>query len=321
MTLIGTNGTHNVNLDQITDTLKEGDETLEFRVISAHNEVYGPATGDHKGATLTIEDDEPRIVWTLSKTYVVEGGGDQQLTITASLADNLTLPIDTILTVVVGEDTSGGYPSARLGHDFEPVPPFDIVIPANTNSSHPVTFTLSPIADDDEEGNETLAITGVADDLPAEHCPTTNCFYTIPSVTVTVSDAVPAQQQTVDQHGKVTLSAISPYEGLVLTATLSDPDGDVSGEIWQWQRSPDQYPQAWGSIQGANSASYTVTAADVGRFLRAAVNYDDGHDGGKSAISDATAPGRRPAQRRSSSCRSKARGTPPRRTATTPPSS
>ena len=37
MTLIGTNGTHYVNLNQFHDIDIEGDETLEFRVTSAHN--------------------------------------------------------------------------------------------------------------------------------------------------------------------------------------------------------------------------------------------------------------------------------------------
>ena len=187
MTLVGTNGTHYVNLDQLQDIVIEGDETLQFNVTSAHNDVYGNVPNS-QGATLTIEDNEPRIVWSLNKTSVSEDGGEQEMEITASLADGIVLPIETKLAVVVGEDTSGGYPSARMGVDFDPVAQFDVVIPANNNSSQAVPFTLKIKPDDDEEGNETLAITGASPDLPAANCLRTNCFYTIPAVVVTITE-------------------------------------------------------------------------------------------------------------------------------------
>ena len=80
----------------------------------------------------------------------------------------------------------------------------------------------------------------------------------------------------VEEPGTVTLSHDELRAGAVITATLTDPDGSVSGETWQWSRS-DQ------PIGGATSNSYAATAADVGHALTAVVQYDDGHGPGKSA--------------------------------------
>ena len=48
-------------------------------------------------------------------------------------------------------------------------------------------------------------------------------------VTVTVTN--------VEETGTVTLSAEQPQEIVELTATLTDPDGTVTEEMWQWARS------------------------------------------------------------------------------------
>ena len=98
------------------------------------------------------------------------------------------------------------------------------------------------------------------------------------SVTVTVTN--------VDEPGTVTLDSTQPLVGTVVTATLTDPDGTVSGESWQWASSSDQ--NTWTNITVATSASYTPVAADVDRHLRATVSYTDGEGPGKSAASPST---------------------------------
>ena len=47
-------------------------------------------------------------------------------------------------------------------------------------------------------------------------------------VTVTVTN--------VEEVGVVTLSSVQPRIGVPLTATLTDPDGDISDVTWKWQR-------------------------------------------------------------------------------------
>ena len=104
------------------------------------------------------------------------------------------------------------------------------------------------------------------------------------TVTVTATDAhgdaastdVTINVANVEEAGAVTLSHDLLRSGAVITATLSDPDGSVSGEAWRWSRGD-------APISGANASSHTATADDVGHVLTASVQYSDGHGPGKSA--------------------------------------
>ncbi len=93
------------------------------------------------------------------------------------------------------------------------------------------------------------------------------------TVTVTITN--------VDEEGTVSLSSLQPQVDTALEATLTDPDGSVSGATWVWARFP--RGGEWTDISGVTSASYTPVADDVGKILRATVSYTDGHGSGKSA--------------------------------------
>ena len=98
------------------------------------------------------------------------------------------------------------------------------------------------------------------------------------TVTITVNN--------VDEAGTVTLSTTQPIEGTPLTATLDDPDDVIPGsETWRWARSPNGY-SSWTTISGATADTYTPDAADVGRYLLAAVSYTDGEGASKRALAD-----------------------------------
>ena len=99
------------------------------------------------------------------------------------------------------------------------------------------------------------------------------------AVTITVTN--------VDEDGTVTLSSMTPVVDAMLTATLSDPDGGVTGETWQWSKSMDM--SSWMDIAGATSMSYTPVAEDEGYYLRAMVTYTDAHGLGKMAMATTTA--------------------------------
>ena len=93
----------------------------------------------------------------------------------------------------------------------------------------------------------------------------------------------------VDQRGLVTLSHSTPVVGEELTASLTDADGDVSDEVWRWDRSPGIGEPVWSEISGAASSGYTPTASDdAGQVLRVVVTYTDGTGTGKSATSAVT---------------------------------
>ena len=86
----------------------------------------------------------------------------------------------------------------------------------------------------------------------------------------------------VDDDGSVSLSPSSPTIGETVTATLTDPDGGITGEIWQWASSSDGTSN-WTDITLATSRTYTVVAGDLGSYLRASVSYDDAAGAGKGA--------------------------------------
>ena len=88
----------------------------------------------------------------------------------------------------------------------------------------------------------------------------------------------------VDEAGRVILSPERPRWGRVLTATLTDPDGEVSGEAWQWARA-DAQADSYANISGENADNYTPGANDVGKYLQASVYYTDRHGRNKQAAS------------------------------------
>ena len=102
-------------------------------------------------------------------------------------------------------------------------------------------------------------------------------------------EAVSAVTAAVDQKGAVTLSPRTPVVGEAVTATLTDADGDVTSQAWQWERSPGTGEPEWNAISGAPSASYTPTAPeDAGKLLRVVVAYSDGTGSGRGATSAPT---------------------------------
>ena len=92
-------------------------------------------------------------------------------------------------------------------------------------------------------------------------------------VTITITN--------VDEPGTVALSSAHPVVGTEITATLSDPDGSVSGVTWSWERSPDG-STGWTPISGVTSDSYTPSSGDEG-YLRATASYTDAEGSGKNA--------------------------------------
>ena len=96
--------------------------------------------------------------------------------------------------------------------------------------------------------------------------------------------AVTATVVNIDEPGVVSLSVAQPEDGVALTATLSDPDGGVSGATWRW-RWATSTDGPWATIFGirARSDTYTPTRDDAGHYLRVIASYDDAEGSKKSA--------------------------------------
>ena len=128
---------------------------------------------------------------------------------------------------------------------------------------------------DHETKGSYSVIVEVSDGLDPDRNTDTSADDTI-TITITVND--------VEEPGKVTLTWTRPQVGTDITASLTDPDGSISGEIWQWAYSSSQngdYTDLSGN--GADSYTYTPQSDDVGKYLRATASYTDGHDSGNSA--------------------------------------
>ena len=94
-------------------------------------------------------------------------------------------------------------------------------------------------------------------------------------VTVTVTN--------VDEAGTLTLSTLQPVDGIQLTTTLTDIDGDTSDLTWKWAKSSSK-TGAYTDIEGETLSSYTPKPADVGHYLRATETYTDLQGSGKTAV-------------------------------------
>ena len=107
-------------------------------------------------------------------------------------------------------------------------------------------------------------------------------YYTDPEGGGKSASAITTAAVQEDDDGRVTLSETRPAVGDRIRATLTDPDGSITNTRWQWAYSSDGQ-SGWSDINGATSATYTVTTGDTRKFLRATVNYDDGDGADKDA--------------------------------------
>ena len=96
---------------------------------------------------------------------------------------------------------------------------------------------------------------------PTTRCPRTPTRDNIYEVTVRAADvdgyigtkAVKVTVTNEDEDGKVTLSKTRQRVGIAVTASVTDPDGNISGLTWQWSISSGAVTTIEGDIAGATS--------------------------------------------------------------------
>ena len=136
-----------------------------------------------------------------------------------------------------------------------------------------LTFNIPPdyeSPDDDDDTDNVYNIVVVASDGALGAGTTDNpTMMGYMKVVVTVTD--------VDEPGMLTLSSLQPQVGVVLTATLTDPEvaplptgDDVT---WKWEKSQDM--SSWAVIDSVSAAMRTPDATTDGYYLRATATYDD----------------------------------------------
>ena len=99
------------------------------------------------------------------------------------------------------------------------------------------------------------------------------------TITVTIN------VNNVDEPGKVSLTWTRLQVGAEVEASLTDPDGNVSGVTWHWEKPSDR--SSWTAISTATQVTYTPVEGDVNRYLRAVASYTDPLGAEKTAWSAA----------------------------------
>ena len=117
------------------------------------------------------------------------------------------------------------------------------------------------------------------------------------------SVAATVSVSNMEEEGKVAfIGGLPPQEDRAVIAQLTDPDGQITGASWTWQRRSSA-TSSWeavssgasgtsettGTASAAELSRYKPQAQDVGWQIRATVAYTDGQGPNKSQQSDPTA--------------------------------
>ena len=282
-------------------------------VIGGRRSIDYPETDERPVATYTAAGPESaRATWRLS------GDDARDFSITTGGVLSFNVPPD--FEAPVDQDEDNEYRLTVQASDGENTAERDVTVTV-ANVDEPGEVTLSPdrpqigaeiaatLADPDGVTEDSITwrwarsesadgpwfgiagavletYTPVEDDL--ESYLRATAVYTDAEGVGKTAEAVTDAAVTPDDDGVVTLTPARPQIDVEVTATLSDPDGGVTGETWQWATS--EFAEGpWDDIAGETSASYTPVAGDAGSYLRATASYDDAEGVGKtaSAVSDA----------------------------------
>ena len=232
---------------------------LDYETKSSYSVTVAVSDGKDADGNADTAADDTTITVTITVTNVEEAPEfPASETDARSVAEN-TAAGENIGDPVAAEDDDGDALSYTLGGTD--ATSFTIVetsgqlqtkaaLDYETKSSYSVTVAVSDGKDAD--GNADTA----ADDT-----------------TITIAD--------VEEEGTVALSSVQPQADSPLIATLTDPDGGVSGTTWEWETSADK--SNWETISGTTGASYTPASDDVGNYLRATASYTDRRGSSKAA--------------------------------------
>ena len=91
-----------------------------------------------------------------------------------------------------------------------------------------------------------------------------------------------------DDDGDLTLQWLQPEVTVAIGTTLTDPDGDTTGEAWTWYISKATSPvigeeSHWNQVANQDTPSYSPVAANEGRYLWVRVEYTDPQGADKTA--------------------------------------
>ncbi len=253
-----------VTVTGVDDDVDDGDVTYSI-VLAAATSTDTNYSGFNPDdvSVVNIDDDNPPTGVVLSldgdtqttgeQAEVDEGGGEQTVTVKASLTGGTTRAEATIVTVTVAAGTA----TETTDYAATVADPFEIEIPAG-QASETGTFTVTPVDDAIDEPGETVAVTGST--AAAVGLPVTGADLTITDddtagITVTAIDG-----DTTEAGGEATFTV----------ALDSEPTADVSIGV-----SSDDLTE--GTVA---PATLTFTASDYAAKTVTVTGVDDAVDDG-----------------------------------------
>ena len=233
---IDTNAEATFDIDRATGQLKtqaplDTEETPSYTVTVTATDPFGASVTSAVTITVTDVDEDPSIA--ADATAAISHAED--VGITAPLETyTATDPDDATVTWSKSGRDAGKFSISTDGAlTFDADPDFESPGDANGDNVYEVTVVASDPAGNSDELEVRVKVTNVA------------------------------------ETGTIEFSSLSPKVGVALMATLDDPDGDVTGLMWQWSKGGDD-------IEDETSDTYTPVADDVGGMLVATATYRDG---------------------------------------------
>ena len=294
---IAENSEANANVGApVTATDPDNDDTLIYALSGADASLFDfdTGTGQIKVAAGTILDYEGA-----NKTYTVDVevrnrsadvSADATIAVTINVIDVNEDPAFDGLTAAraVPENTAAGQPieDPVQAEDPDAGATLTYALGGTDATSFDIdtsTGQLKTKAALDKETDDTYEVTVSVHDGKNEAGTADTAEDASITVTINVTNA--------DDDGTVILSTYQPPARAEITATLTDPDDDITGTTWQWSRSLnplDLTDHQWVNINNATSASYTPLDADLTYYLQATASYTDGEGSGKSAKAETT---------------------------------
>ena len=136
------------------------------------------------------------------------------------------------------------------------------------------------------DANGMLSLNDVLDyEAPMDMGPVLNELQVTVELTVgddSTSKFVTVAVVNMEEPGVVTLTPVVPAIGAEVMAHLTDPDGTITGLVWQWNRS-DMADGPWTAIPTATMETYMPAEADRDMYLQVVASYADGQGSGKVA--------------------------------------
>ena len=200
-----------VTVTGVDDTIHDGDQRYTIKFTASYISPKEEPIEEIERPLINTDNDEPPtgIALSVHPATLSEGDGETDVTVTARVTGSTTYGSD--VTVAVSVAGSG----AADAVDFGAVSGFNIVIPAGARSATG-TFRLTPTVDDIDGSDETVSVSGVADN---------SATVTDTSLTITDDDVAGV---TVVERGGETVTAEAGGKDSFTVVLTSEPTADVT---------------------------------------------------------------------------------------------